>query len=243
MFVRDKQFSYSNVNYYKKLDGNPFDYNQTTNANGISSNNYYKLIDNVFSKNQSNPTKSFSSKDFWSSYEKLLKGGYISKDSQGAWGDPHYTLVGNKGNSINFDHKGKDYHKYNVFEGDDVSITGTYVPWTAESPQVIGAVDAKAGKDNVHFDTSGKITVNGTELAKGEYKLNDGTTLKVDPVNKKIILVNKDGNSQVSINAANGYIDIDPEGYFTNMGGIIGKSVLESRALTNDEADKFEVMG
>lgn len=50
----------------------------------------------------------------------------ISQDSRGAWGDPHYDLVGLNGERIKFDHMGVKGNTYNIFEGDNLKVEGTY---------------------------------------------------------------------------------------------------------------------
>lgn len=159
--------------------------------------------------------------------------------ARGAWGDPHYDIAVDKngngkldaGESAKFDHKGKDGHTYNVFEGDGVQVKGKYVPHSdPKAPQVIGETEVTAGQDKFNLTKDGKASLNGQDLnmKNGEVKqLADGT--KIEKVNdKEYKVITKDGDgSAVNIKAGGNQMEVDPEGNFNNLGGIIGDAMTK----------------
>jgi hypothetical protein len=165
----------------------------------------------------------------------------IDEDSTGGWGDPHYDLIGANGDPIHFDHKGVDYHNYQLFTGDSIRVDGEYVPaHNPLAPQVIGSTTAYLGNDVVTFTKDGSATLNGEALDNGTYMLEDGTeVVKRDDV---LSIIPNDGSGVVDISAkGNSEITVDPSGKFRNLGGIIGKSIKESRPLSKAECDAFDL--
>lgn len=163
--------------------------------------------------------------------------GTALSSGRGAWGDPHYDIAVDKngngktdaGETAKFDHKGKDGHTYNVFEGDGVQVKGKYVPYSdPKNPQVIGETEVTAGRDKFNLTKEGKATLNGQKLdmKKGEKKqLSDGSTLeKVNDKEYKVITKGGDG-SAIKIKAGGNQMEVDPEGKFDNMNGIIGDAM------------------
>ncbi len=164
----------------------------------------------------------------------------IGKDGRGEWGDPHYDIVAKNGKRIKFDHKGKDYHTYNIFSGDNLQIDGKYVPYKdPKNPQVVGKINVKAGKDNLEFTKSGEMHLNGKILKYGAHTLQDGTI--IHSYKNKMYIITPDTNSKVHVRAESSGITIDPEGDFYNLDGIIGKTVNECRALSKEECEAFDV--
>lgn len=156
---------------------------------------------------------------------------------RGAWGDPHYDIAVDKngngktdaGETAKFDHKGKDNHTYNVFEGDGVQVKGKYVPYSdPKNPQVIGETEVTAGRDKFNLTKEGKASLNGQDLKmeKGQKKqLSDGSVLeKVNDKEYKVITKGGDG-SAINIKAGGNQMEVDPEGKFNNMGGIVGDAM------------------
>ncbi|MGD8837317.1 MAG: hypothetical protein PVJ19_20420 [Desulfobacteraceae bacterium] len=165
----------------------------------------------------------------------------INEGSTGGWGDPHFDLIGANGNPIHFDHKGVDYHNYHLFTGDNIRIDGEYVPTRNPlAPQVIGSTTAYLGNDVVTFAKDGSATLNGEALDNGSHMLEDGT--EVVKRGDVLSIIPNDGSGAVDISAKwNSAITVDPSGKFRNLGGIIGKSIEESRPLSKEECDAFDL--
>ncbi len=164
----------------------------------------------------------------------------IAKEGRGEWGDPHYDVVAKNGKRIKFDHKGIDNNTYNIFSGDNLQIDGKYVPYKdPKNPQVVGTLNVKAGNDNIQFTKSGEMYLNGKALNYGQHKLQDGTT--VHSYRNQMYITTPDTNSKVHIKAESSGITVDPEGDFHSLSGILGKTVMECRALTKEECEAFDV--
>jgi hypothetical protein len=165
----------------------------------------------------------------------------INERSAGRWGDPHFDLIGANGNPIHFDHKGVDYHNYHLFTGDNIKIDGEYVPTVNPlAPQAIGSTTAYLGNDVVTFTKDGSASLNGEALENGSHMLEDGT--EVVKRGDVLSIIPNDGSGAVDISAKwNSDITVDPSGKFRNLGGIIGKSIEESRPLSKEECDAFDL--
>jgi hypothetical protein len=164
----------------------------------------------------------------------------IDDESKGGWGDPHFDLVGADGEEIDFDHKGVDHHTYHLFSGDNIRIEGEYVPTDSQDdPQVIGSTTAFLGNDVLTFTKDGDAALNGEALENGSHMLEDGTEVVKDDDNLSIIP--NDGSGVVDIAAEGKDMTIDPSGKFQNLDGIIGKSIGESRPLSKEECDAFDL--
>ncbi|MGD9215265.1 MAG: hypothetical protein PVJ84_10645 [Desulfobacteraceae bacterium] len=165
----------------------------------------------------------------------------IEEESTGGWGDPHYDLIGANGEAIHFDHKGVDYHNYHLFTGDNIRIEGEYVPTDdPDAPQVIGSTTAYLGNDVVTFTKDGSATLNGEALENGSYTLEDGT--EVVKSDDALSIIASDGTGVVDIATDdNSEISVDPSGKFRDLDGIIGKSIEESRPLSKEECDAFDL--
>lgn len=178
-------------------------------------------------------------------------------EGRGAWGDPHYDIAVDKngngklddGEKAKFDHKGKDGHTYNIFEGDGVQVKGKYVPYSdPKNPQVIGETEVTAGQDKFNLTKDGKASLNGQDLKmkNGEVKqLADGT--KIEKVNdKEYKVITKDGDgSAINIKAGGNQMEVDPEGKFQGMGGIIGDAMTKllngEKMPGNDYWEKYDM--
>jgi hypothetical protein len=164
----------------------------------------------------------------------------IEDESRGGWGDPHYDLIGATGKSIHFDHKGVDYHTYHLFSGDNIRIEGEYSPVdNPKAPQVIGSTTAYLGNDVVTYTKDGNATLNGQALRNGNHMLEDGT--EVVKRSDELSIIPNDGSGAVDISAEGEAITVDPSGKFRNLDGIIGKSIEESRPLSKEECDAFDL--
>ncbi len=177
-----------------------------------------------------------------SSVEKSDTTTECAEEGKGAWGDPHYHLTGEDGTEIKFDHKGKNDHTYNIFEGDGIQVGGKYVEAPdPKNPQVIGVANVSLGEDNLKFDKDGNASINGKKLEKGTTRtLGDGSKVEFDD-NGQITITTPDGNSKIQLRAEDNGITVDPSGTFTNAGGIIGTAVSENRALSKNECEAFDV--
>lgn len=165
----------------------------------------------------------------------------IGTEGRGEWGDPHYEFKGADGKMINFDHKGKDGHTYNIFNGDNLKINGKYVPASnPNAPQVVGEATIQAGGDTITYSKDGKCKINGQEVKDGTYQLQDGT--KVDVKGANVTVHSNENDACVKLtNSGGSCVNIDPEGKFGNLGGILGTAIKENRKLSNEEAEKFDV--
>lgn len=156
------------------------------------------------------------------------------------WGDPHY-VVNAGGKEIKFDHKGKDNHTYNVFNGDNFTIDGLYVPYKdPKNPQVIGTARVTAGQDELTYSREGVTKLNGNDITDGEYVLADQKT-KVNVHNGEVEIRSNEDDASVFLKAEHSGITIKPEGEFRNAGGILGEAILNEKALTKEECEKFDV--
>jgi hypothetical protein len=159
----------------------------------------------------------------------------IGKDGKGIWGDPHYDIkfdkngdgkVG-KDEGVKFDHKGKDGNTYSIFKGDGLDIKGRYDKWeNPKAPQIIGEVSIN---DQANITKDGKLKLNGQEkqLKDGEkVQLQDGSQIEKSKDGYKVI--SKEGDANVNIKCNGKYIDVDPEGKFGNLGGIVGDAMQKA---------------
>lgn len=169
----------------------------------------------------------------------------IAASSRGEWGDPHFNLTGKDGKAINFDHKGVSGNTYNLFQGDNLQVVGKYEDYKdPKNPQIVGETAVKAGNDVFKLTKDGKASINGQDLNikdGQEIQLQDGT--KIKRVNgKEYQVTSNDGDGKVNIKAeGGGGMAVDPEGNFSNPGGIIGTAIDQNRALTKEECDKFNM--
>ena len=164
----------------------------------------------------------------------------IIDESVGVWGDPHFDAVGVDGKTkIKFDQKGKVGDTYNVFQGDGYEIDARYDNWNG-GYAIMGEAKIKAGADTIGIAKDGKITVNGKQIKDGKtVKLNDGTKLIV--TGKNAVIESRDGNSKINITNGGGYLNIDPTGKFSGLGGILGTAMAGNKNLTEEECEKFNV--
>jgi len=99
-----------------------------------------------------------------------------------AWGDPHFNVTNDKGETLMTDHKGKDNHTYNILDArgsDGLLIDAKYVHYNEASPQVMGTMRVKAGNEELIFDRNGTATLNGKDIEKGKtYTTGNGTRIK-----------------------------------------------------------------
>lgn len=161
-------------------------------------------------------------------------------DKVEVWGDPHYKYTDENGEVKTFDHHGEAGKTYNVFKGDNLQIDGTYAPH-GNAPCVINKTTVTAGNDVLTLNRNGsEATLNGEKLENGATgTLKDGTKYTL---NGKVLSVTpNDGTGTVNIKAAGSAMTIDPDGKFNNVSGIIGIANKEHRALTEEEANKFDV--
>jgi hypothetical protein len=164
----------------------------------------------------------------------------IDDESRGGWGDPHYDLIGATGRPIHFDHKGVDYHTYHLFSGDNIRIEGEYLPAPSPyAPQVIGSTTAYLGRDVVTYTRDGNATLNGQALSNGSHMLEDGT--EVVKRGDVLSVIANDGSGTVDISTEREAITVDPSGKFRDLDGIIGKSIEQSRPLSKEECDAFDL--
>lgn len=164
----------------------------------------------------------------------------VSKKGKGAWGDPHYHITGANGKDIKFDHKGIAGRTYEVFSGDNLYIDGLYAPH-GNAPCVISETTITAGSDQATFDKNGNASINGEEIQDGSYTLEDGTEITVE--GNKMTIVPSDGTGMVEIYANASEMTVDPSGQFKGLGGILGTAIAESRTLTEEEGNAFDVTG
>jgi hypothetical protein len=173
----------------------------------------------------------------------------INSRGLGIWGDPHFQFVNNKtGKMVDFTHKGKAGESYNLFKGDGLQVNGTYEKWGRGNATVVKLAEIKAGKDTITFDENGKVGINGVPAkpdAKGTVTLQDGTKLTIDKDKKTVIIQSKENDAKIKLevkNSTNGnYINIDPDGKFSDLGGILGTAIKEGRALSEEECNKFDL--
>jgi hypothetical protein len=161
----------------------------------------------------------------------------VCDDSKGAWGDPHYETVGKDGKKIKFDHDGQTGHTYNVFSGDGYQVKGLYGKNGKAGNDIINT-KIEAGKDTIEYSVDGKTKINGKVIKNGDVTLTDGTKVAVN--GKNMTLVSKEGDSSIKFNNSDG-ISVDPKGKFSNLGGILGTAINTNKALTEKEANKFDL--
>jgi len=163
----------------------------------------------------------------------------ISVDDKGVWGDPHFETTGKNGEKVKFDQKGKVGDTYNVFSGDGYELDAKYDKWDT-GYAIMGTATMKAGADTIQVTKDGKVTINDNVIKDGSsIKLNDGTSVKVE--GKNAIVTTRDGDSKINITNGGGYLNVDPEGKFSNLNGILGTAIDQSKALTEEECEKFNV--
>ena len=170
--------------------------------------------------------------------QEVIKEEIIISDNTNVWGDPHYEVTGKNGEEIKFDHHGKAGNTYNVFSGDNLKIDGTYAPFGNE-PCIINKTTIQAGNDVMTFNKEGQAALNGETLEQGTGTLRDGTTYNLE--GKVLSVTPNDGTGTVNIKAQGNAMTIDPDGEFRGLGGIIGTAINESKGLTEEEANKFDV--
>ena len=164
----------------------------------------------------------------------------IIDESVGVWGDPHFDAVGADGKTkIRFDQKGKVGDTYNVFKGDGYEVDARYDNWNG-GYAIMGEAKIKAGADTIGIAKDGTITVNNKVIKDGKtVKLNDGTKLVV--TGKNAVIESRDGDSKINITNGGGYLNVDPTGKFSGLGGILGTAMAENKNLTEEECEKFNV--
>ena len=165
----------------------------------------------------------------------------IVNDGRGVWGDPHYDVTGKDGERIKFDHHGTAGNTYNIFSGDNLTIDGKYAPYK-KAPCIIQTTKITAGWDKITYDAkTNLLTLNGEKISEeeGQIKLRDGTVLDFSENNLKI--TSRENDAHVEIKDNGGSLEIDPEGKFSNLDGIIGTAVKNSEKLSEEEANKFDV--
>ena len=166
----------------------------------------------------------------------------IEVKNQGVWGDPHFETKGKDGKAIKFDHKGTAGNTYNVFQGDGYEVDALYKDsGNPNLPRVMDKARIVAGKDVIVHNSQGQTFVNGKEIKDGAtVKLNDGTKVTAQGANMILDSKDKDG-AKINITSQDGYINIDPEGKFGNLGGILGTAINKNKGLTEEEANKFNI--
>ena len=160
----------------------------------------------------------------------------IGKDGKGVWGDPHYEINFDKngdgkidkGEGVKFDHKGVNGNTYNIFEGDGISVKGRYDEWknNPNAPQIIGEVSVN---DQAKITKDGKLNMNGQDmnLKQGEkVQMQDGSQLEKTKDGYRVH--SKEGDAHIDIRCNGNYIDVDPEGKFGNLGGIVGEAMQKA---------------
>jgi len=163
-------------------------------------------------------------------------------DGSSIWGDPHYKTKGSDGKTdINFTHAGEADHIYDVFNGDGYEVDAKYVNWGGAAAKVMGETNIKAGADKINFKQDGSLSINGTKIEDGKsVTLNDGT--KVSLKGKIATIESRDGDgAKINMDASGGYINVDPTGKFSKLGGILGKAISENKNLTEEECEKFDL--
>lgn len=170
--------------------------------------------------------------------QQIVKDEIEIHDKANVWGDPHYHLVGKDGKDIKFDHCGEAGKTYNVFSGDNLQIDGLYAPY-GDKPCVIDTATVRAGSDVLTFNKSGEAALNGQKLEQKSGVLRDGTKYELN--GKTLTVTPNDGTGKVNIVAQDTEMTVDPDGKFANLGGIVGTAISENRALSEEEANKFEI--
>jgi len=166
----------------------------------------------------------------------------IATANKGVWGDPHFETKGLDGKEIKFDHKGTAGNTYNIFQGDGYEVDALYKNHTdPNAPRVMDKAKIVAGKDVIEHNSSGQTLINGEELKDGSSQtLKDGTKITASGANMILESKDKDG-AKINVTSQDGYINIDPEGKFGNLGGILGTAMKQNKGLTEEESNKFDV--
>jgi len=160
-----------------------------------------------------------------------------------AWGDPHFVAKGKDGKTdIQFDQKGKVGDTYNVFKGDGLEVDAKYKDAGNNTGMCeMGEAKVNAGADKIDFKDSGVATINGQAMKDGDnITLKDGTKVAL---NGKVATItsNKGDGGQIKLDASAGYINVNPSGKFSGLGGILGTAIDQNKNLTEDECNKFDL--
>lgn len=212
--------------------------NTTTPSSSKSNNDngFISKIDNYHKENKSN-----SNEDKTDPKAQIT----INEAGRGVWGDPHFDLIGSKGKRIKFDQKGQIGHSYELFDGDNLKVTGTYKQYLDnEHGCVIGKASIETGAGKIEYDSDGNATLNGQKLKNGTIKkLENGTVVKV--TDEQLSITAQDGSGTVDIKKSTSkgknYLDVDPSGQFGNLSGIIGQAISTNKVLTEEQCDKYDV--
>ncbi|EFO30780.1 Na-Ca exchanger/integrin-beta4 [Roseibium sp. TrichSKD4] len=118
------------------------------------------------------------------------------------WGDPHF--VGADGG--NYDVQGEAGKTYNLLSDQGVQVNGRFDAWGGGGATVVGAMGISVGGNQIGFDKTGALTINGQPCNKGEHL---GGDVKLEG-NKVTI---KAGEYTITIEARspgqNGWLDIN----------------------------------
>lgn len=168
----------------------------------------------------------------------------IVEDSVGVWGDPHFDAIGADGKTaVKFDQKGIVGDTYNVFQGDGYEVDARYDTHKS-GYAIMGEAHIKAGADSIAVTKDGKTTINGKVIKDGStVKLNDGTKVNVNGANTTIESRDGDGGKIAITNTDGKYLNIDPSGKMSGLGGILGTAMANNKALTEEECEKFNITG
>ncbi len=76
-------------------------------------------------------------------------------------------------------------------------------------------------------------------MKRGSHTTEEGT--KYDYEGLKLTIHSKENDAKINLKPVYGGITVDPEGDFSNPGGIIGTALSRNEALSEEDATSFDV--